>query len=175
MIGLPEFFIIWLVLGPLVGGGIGYAIGLPKGRAALGFVLGMFGGVIGWIVIAILDPTPAEMERRAAQSTAEPSTSNAPERVCPWCAETIKAAAIVCRFCNRAVEPVVAAVLPPPVLVEGPIPDDRWLPDPLGRAPERLWNGSRWTAHVRDHAGAHWSDDDPALASLDTPTELRPV
>lgn len=25
------------------------------------------------------------------------------ERICPWCAETIKAAAIICRFCNRDV------------------------------------------------------------------------
>jgi tetratricopeptide (TPR) repeat protein len=29
----------------------------------------------------------------------------AAERVCPWCAETIKAAAVVCRFCGRDVEP----------------------------------------------------------------------
>jgi hypothetical protein len=27
------------------------------------------------------------------------------ERTCPWCAETIKAAAIICRFCGREVEP----------------------------------------------------------------------
>jgi hypothetical protein len=26
------------------------------------------------------------------------------ERTCPWCAETIKAAAIICRFCNRDVQ-----------------------------------------------------------------------
>jgi len=26
------------------------------------------------------------------------------EKVCPWCAETIKAGAIVCRFCGREVE-----------------------------------------------------------------------
>jgi hypothetical protein len=30
------------------------------------------------------------------------------ERTCPWCAETIKAAAIVCRFCGRDVEPLPA-------------------------------------------------------------------
>jgi len=28
-----------------------------------------------------------------------------PERVCPWCAETTKAAAVVCRFCGRDVAP----------------------------------------------------------------------
>jgi hypothetical protein len=27
------------------------------------------------------------------------------ERTCPWCAETIKAAAVVCRFCGRDVQP----------------------------------------------------------------------
>lgn len=33
-----------------------------------------------------------------------PAPSATDERVCPWCAETIKAAAIICRFCNREVE-----------------------------------------------------------------------
>jgi hypothetical protein len=28
------------------------------------------------------------------------------ERTCPWCAETIKAAAVLCRFCGRDVEPL---------------------------------------------------------------------
>jgi hypothetical protein len=28
------------------------------------------------------------------------------ERTCPYCAETIKAAAVVCRFCGREVEPI---------------------------------------------------------------------
>lgn len=29
-------------------------------------------------------------------------------RVCPWCAETIKAAAVICRFCSRDIEPINA-------------------------------------------------------------------
>jgi tetratricopeptide (TPR) repeat protein len=33
-----------------------------------------------------------------------PPRTEAEERACPWCAETIKAAAIVCRFCGRDVE-----------------------------------------------------------------------
>ena len=31
------------------------------------------------------------------------------ERTCPWCAETIKAAAVLCRFCGRDVEPLANA------------------------------------------------------------------
>lgn len=34
------------------------------------------------------------------------------ERSCPWCAETIKVAAIVCRFCGRDVDPVSQAGQP---------------------------------------------------------------
>ena len=34
------------------------------------------------------------------------------ERTCPWCAETIKAAAIVCRFCGRDVDPVPGTARP---------------------------------------------------------------
>ena len=34
------------------------------------------------------------------------------KRTCPWCAETIKAAAVVCRFCGRDVEPVPGAARP---------------------------------------------------------------
>jgi tetratricopeptide (TPR) repeat protein len=33
-----------------------------------------------------------------------PSVVSAGERACPWCAETIKATAVICRFCNRDVQ-----------------------------------------------------------------------
>jgi hypothetical protein len=34
-----------------------------------------------------------------------PVVAAAEERACPWCAETIKTAAIVCRFCGRDIQP----------------------------------------------------------------------
>jgi tetratricopeptide (TPR) repeat protein len=33
-----------------------------------------------------------------------PAAQTSDERVCPWCAETIKAAAVICRFCNRDIQ-----------------------------------------------------------------------
>ena len=33
-----------------------------------------------------------------------PAPAPSDERTCPWCAETIKAAAVICRFCGREVE-----------------------------------------------------------------------
>ena len=43
-------------------------------------------------------PMDGNIYRPAAAATAD-------ERTCPWCAETIKSAARICRFCNRDVTP----------------------------------------------------------------------
>ncbi|HYD26943.1 hypothetical protein [Brevundimonas sp.] len=39
-------------------------------------------------------------------ATAAAAAPSGDTRDCPWCAETIKAAARICRFCNRDVDPV---------------------------------------------------------------------
>ena len=46
------------------------------------------------------------------------SRSSAPsgERVCPFCAETVKSAAIVCKHCGRDLEPAAPSVSEPPSL-----------------------------------------------------------
>jgi hypothetical protein len=33
-----------------------------------------------------------------------PPSAQSEERTCPWCAETIKAAAVICRFCGRDIQ-----------------------------------------------------------------------
>jgi Protein of unknown function (DUF2510) len=89
------------------------------------------------------------------------------ERACPWCAESIKTAARLCRFCGRDVEPLPplqrvqqlttqparppawwrnAPTLPSPLVgtAEG------WMQDPSGRHPLRWWNGTEWTRWVLD-------------------------
>lgn len=50
---------------------------------------------------------PSAASEPATSSTVLPdpvSSSQADERACPWCAETIKSAAVICRFCGRDVD-----------------------------------------------------------------------
>jgi uncharacterized membrane protein YidH (DUF202 family) len=68
-------------------------------------------------------------------------------RPCPYCAEQIQAQATVCRFCDREVTPVV-----------GTTPEG-WYPDPVGRHPDRWWDGTMWTRWVRDAPGGTRSED----------------
>jgi hypothetical protein len=112
---LIVFLFFWCV----IGGGVGYAIGNAKGRGPSGFWWGFLLGVIGWIVIALMSPTPEEEARRAhavasalhaqmgGDSQYENATSSAPTRDCPWCAESIKPSARLCRFCGHTVDPIV--------------------------------------------------------------------
>lgn len=114
--------LIWLVAGAVCGAA-GFLIGDMKGRSVAGFWLGFLFGPIGLIVIAVLPPTPlAEAERQAQIDAAIDALSAGPHesratptrRPCPWCAESIKPAAVVCRYCGRDVEPLAAAA-PDPV------------------------------------------------------------
>jgi hypothetical protein len=190
--------VIFLLLWAAVGGGVGALIGKSKGLGGTGFALGLFLGFIGWIIVAVMEPSQEERTRRqhetaiglvaagnvisqAQHTSFQPPTpaAGAAEpsgRPCPWCAELIKPAAIVCRFCGREVEQWTPPPPPPPKQqITVPITDDRWLADPLGGDFERLWNGSNWTEHIRSEPGGYRSLADGRLADLSAPTELRDV
>jgi hypothetical protein len=72
---------LW-VLGGLVVGGL---IGDRKGRTAVGAVLGLLLGPMGWLIVAL-----------------GPDYKHATEtKKCPFCAEVVKREAVVCKHCGR--------------------------------------------------------------------------
>jgi len=101
--------LLWVV----VGGGVGMLIGAQIGRETEGFWFGLLLGFIGWIVVALMGPSDTERAARqaeainlAARMSPPSTTEGSPTRSCPWCAEDIKAAARLCRYCGRDVDPV---------------------------------------------------------------------
>jgi hypothetical protein len=83
MTGLVILVLIaWWTLGGLVG----YLIGKWKGRGTAGLWLGLLLGVIGWVIVAVLP----DSERVTG-----------PARRCPFCAEVVLPAAVVCKHCHR--------------------------------------------------------------------------
>ena len=104
----------------MVGALLGLAIGSGKGRSGEGFFLGLLFGLIGCLIVAVMQPTPeAEAERMSlvnnvvnAQAGGSLQGAESGSRPCPWCAETIKSAAIVCRFCGRDVVPLPESAMP---------------------------------------------------------------
>jgi hypothetical protein len=72
-------------------------------------VINLFLGwtVIGWVValaMAMAGPSPAQKPKPMTNSP-PPPPSPSDIRRCPFCAEDIKKAAIVCKHCGRDVEP----------------------------------------------------------------------
>lgn len=110
------YFFVWFG----IGGGIGAAIGSSKGRGGTGFVLGVLLGFIGWIIVAVMEPTVENRLRSSsellqAMQASQPNQSfrdTPTDRACPWCAELIKPAARVCRFCGRDVPPFESMISP---------------------------------------------------------------
>jgi len=65
-------------------------------------------GILVFIYMLLVKPSGTLTVTYELRVSAEPLN----ERICPNCAETIKAAAILCRFCNRNVDPIEPTVNP---------------------------------------------------------------
>jgi cbb3-type cytochrome oxidase subunit 3 len=107
---MTGIVVVWLALAVFVG-----VFASNKGRNGfLGFLLALIlSPLIGFIWVALMRDKKAEARHsELVKAVALKSPPEADTRVCPRCAETIKAAAKVCRFCQAELEPVVTA--PPP-------------------------------------------------------------
>lgn len=89
-----EFLILWGLCG-FIGG----CVASSKGNSFMGgFFVGLILGPIGWIISALMSGPPLPQSIQV-------TVNNTPElKVCPYCAEQIKAAATICRFCDRKVK-----------------------------------------------------------------------
>ena len=148
----------------MLGGGIGFAIGQSKDRAAAGFFLGLFFAFVGWIVVAVMEPSDDERQHRANELARAIRGTAGADRPCPYCAELIKSAATICRFCGREVERVQAVDPDVPLTRESIRQRDRYqrLADQYPAVFDQVWalacNERDWTAEPADVLAdaCHW-------------------
>lgn len=82
------YIVIWIVCAVLGG-----MIGSSKGRGGAGVALGFLLGPIGVIIVAVMSPNKVKVEQKAV--------SEGGMRKCPFCAELVKAEALICKHCGK--------------------------------------------------------------------------
>jgi hypothetical protein len=94
----PSFLLVWIgfiVLTAVIAG--------SKNRSAGGWgLLAAFFGFFATIAVACCERLPT------AQEIAVSRAANEPIKKCPRCAGSVKAAALVCRFCNHGASPLIS-------------------------------------------------------------------
>jgi len=154
----PSFLILLVLAGiPFLFGWAGHVIGKPKGKAWLGFFLGLFLGILGLLIIALISPDPSVAAQPAAQLPPEPRPQPATPPVVSVPAVAAQPAVQVPSTqapSTQAPEELVAIpVQVEPVPVEPVAPTAlssaipaAWYPNPEGPG-QRYWDGTAWTEH----------------------------
>lgn len=111
MIVFLLFWLGFIVLTAVIAG--------SKNRSAGGWgLLAAFFGVFATIAVACCERLPTAQEIASARSASEIT------KTCPRCAETVKAAALVCRFCNHEFDPASVPAVPAAALLPWTLEQD---------------------------------------------------
>lgn len=132
---------VGLVLFWFLMGGVVAVIANSKGFDTVGWLI--YGVLIWPIALAHVIVKPAANARAASPVSHAPTSE--PTRACPDCAETIKAAAVVCRYCGKR-------DLPPAPSAE-PSEEDAWftgLGAPVTKPQPTTWQKLWWNPHAED-------------------------
>ena len=103
-IGAIAFFVVFTMDTSVATdfGGRVHNIGLMNDGQNIIIVAGVL-AVIGAIFVGFASKSPQPIES---------AVENSSVRICPYCAETIKTAATICRFCQKELPPIIASVTP---------------------------------------------------------------
>jgi len=146
----PEhhFYVLAIaVLAWIISAGLGWLIGQSKNRALDGFLLGLFLGVLGLVIVVFMKPSSA-FQLTPSGWQRDPSGRH-----------ELRFGDGAC-WTEHVSDRGVASIDPPTLLT--PAEPAGWLHDPSGRHQLRYWNGERWTEHVSD-AGTVSTLDPPTL------------
>lgn len=109
-----ELVIFWILCGIL-----GAAMLSSYNKAGTGFLLGLLLGPLGLLFALVVRSNAKseeekkkheeQMEAMNALASKQESESSEDTMECPYCAETIKKKAKICRFCNKELSEPVAS------------------------------------------------------------------